>query len=53
MREDENRTLWAKRLQRILLPPEKLLPIVDRLEKRLHAYLALNLKNIMEYEFIF
>ena len=53
MRKDENRTLWAKQLQRILLPPEKLMPIVDRLEKRLHSYLALNLKNIMEYEFIF
>jgi hypothetical protein len=26
---------------------------VDRLEKRVHTYLALNLKNIVEYEFVF
>ena len=53
MMAEENRDIWGKRLQRIVLPPEKLVHMVDRLEKRLHAYLALNLKNVMEYEFTF
>jgi hypothetical protein len=53
MLEEANREEWGKKLQRILLVPERTDPIVDRLEKRVHTYLALNLKNIVEYEFVF
>ena len=53
MLEEENREEWGKKLQRILLLPERTAGIVDRLEKRVHTYLALNLKNIVEYEFVF
>ena len=50
---EDNRQDWGKRLQRVLLLPERTPGIVDRLEKRIHSYLALNLKNIVEYEFTF
>ena len=53
MLEEENRNEWAKYLRRILLLPEKKYGMVERLEKRIHTYLALNIKNVVEYEFIF
>ena len=53
MSEEENRETWRKNLSRILLLPEKKYGIIERLEKRIHTYLALNIKNIIEYEFIF
>ena len=53
MLEEANREEWGKKLQRILLLPERKMGIVDRLEKRVHTYVALNLKNIVEYEFVF
>jgi len=49
----ENRETWAKCLQRILLLKEREAGILDRLEKKIHIYLELNLKSIVEYEFVF
>jgi hypothetical protein len=48
-----NREIWGKKLKCILMPPEKTPRIIGRIEKSVHTYLALNLKNIVEYEFVF
>ena len=53
MLEEKNHEIWGKRLQSVLFLPKKIPGILKRLEKRMHSYLALNLKSIIEYEFVF
>jgi len=48
-----NMEIWSKKLKCILMPPEKAASIIGRIEKKVHMYLSLNLKNIVEYEFVF
>ena len=53
MLETNNVEYWGKRLQCIMMPPEKIPRIVGRIEKSVHTYLSLNLKSIVEYDFVF
>jgi len=49
----ENYAAYDKKLKTTMLLPERKQGIYIRLRRRLCKYLSLNLKNIVEYEFIF
>ena len=51
--QTNNVEYWGKRLTCILMPPEKTPRIVGQIEKSVHTYLSLNLRNIVEYDFVF
>jgi len=53
MLDPDNVEFWGKKLQSILMPDEKTARIVSKIEKSIHAYLSLNIKTIVEYDFEF
>lgn len=51
--DEPTRILWQKKLNKILLLPEKKDAIIKKIRNRLFQYLQIDLKNVTEYKFSF